>query len=182
MGRVWQAMYPETVALDKNGRRGAFDNYDSYFASPSAGVIGETFTDQRLGTKTFIIGVAEGTEAVAYPFETLTKMPVINDAIAGRQIAVVFDRENGAGVVYDRAVAGQVLTFAAGSRPNTLVDAETQTLWNAFSGLAMEGPLTGSVLSRVPSTRSFWFGWKDFYPNTRVYGEIPLTAVPPFQS
>ena len=37
----------------------------------------------------------------------------------------------------------------------------------------MSGPLAGKSLERLKSTRSFWFGWKDFYPATAVYGIDP---------
>jgi hypothetical protein len=37
----------------------------------------------------------------------------------------------------------------------------------------MSGPLAGSRLPRIKSTSAFWFGWKDFYPHTRVYGVDP---------
>jgi hypothetical protein len=30
--------------------------------------------------------------------------------------------------------------------------------------------LAGEQLEWVKSTASFWFGWKDWYPETRVYG------------
>ncbi|MBN1667050.1 MAG: hypothetical protein JW862_08170 [Anaerolineales bacterium] len=30
--------------------------------------------------------------------------------------------------------------------------------------------MAGEALERVKSTSSFWFGWKDWYPETRVYG------------
>jgi hypothetical protein len=35
---------------------------------------------------------------------------------------------------------------------------------------AIAGPLAGQQLQRLKSTIVFWFGWKDFYPETRVYG------------
>jgi hypothetical protein len=38
-------------------------------------------------------------------------------------------------------------------------------------GLSTEGSLAGTQLEPLKSTISFWFGWKDFYPETRVYGE-----------
>jgi hypothetical protein len=28
----------------------------------------------------------------------------------------------------------------------------------------------GETLTRIKSTSSFWFGWKDWFPNTAVYG------------
>jgi hypothetical protein len=35
---------------------------------------------------------------------------------------------------------------------------------------AIAGPLVGQQLQRLKSTIVFWFGWKDFYPETHVYG------------
>ena len=56
----WNGLHPDTVALDKNGRRGSGDAYDSYYASSRAGVIGRTNPDERLRTKEFVIGVELG--------------------------------------------------------------------------------------------------------------------------
>jgi hypothetical protein len=169
--REWKERNPNTIALDKAGRRGSRDVYDDYFASPRAGVIGETVVDDRLPTKANVIGVAGGGEAVAYPFGVLREQPVVNDVVGGQPLLVAFDVENLSGVVYDRTVDGQRLTFAGGPAAGTLTDAETGTTWNAFTGQATSGPLAGQRLGRVPSTRAFWFGWKDFYPDTRVYGD-----------
>ncbi len=165
----WKEMFPDTVALDKGGQRGDRDVYDSYFASPSAGVIGETFNDPRLDTKAFIIGVpgASG-NGIAYPFDVLESQPVINDTVDGQPLAVVFDPATDNGVVFSRVVEDQVLTFSLNAA-GALVDAETQSEWDVFTGIALAGPLAGNALDRVTSTRSFWFGWKDFYPNTAVY-------------
>ena len=165
----WQAQHPNTVALDKGGRRGGRDSYESYYDSGSAGVIGETFQDDRLYTKEFVVGVEVDGEAVAYPFSRLNEEPAVNDTIADRPVLVIFDKESAASGVYERVVNGQALTFTAVS-PQTLTDAETDTTWDAFSGTAVAGPLAGEQLTRRKSTVSFWFGWKDFYPETRVYG------------
>jgi hypothetical protein len=51
-----------------------------------------------------------------------------------------------------------------------VTDAETGSTWQGLIGLAIEGPLAGAQLERLKSTSSFWFGWKDWYPDTRVYG------------
>ena len=52
-----------------------------------------------------------------------------------------------------------------------LTDAETGSTWDGLAGRAVAGPLAGEQLEWVKSTASFWFGWKDWYPETRVYGE-----------
>jgi hypothetical protein len=166
----WKAMHPDTVALDKNGRRGSRDVYESYYASSQAGVIGETFIDTRLNTKQFVIGVTDGAAAAAYPFAVLNMEPVINDQVGERPILVVFNPDIGSGIVFDRRVGDQILTWTAGISSETMIDGETGTVWNLFTGDAVEGPLAGHSLERVSSTPSFWFGWKDFYPHTRIYG------------
>jgi hypothetical protein len=165
----WREMHPNTVALDKNGRRGSRDAYDGYYRSGRAGVIGEATRDDRLFTKEFVVGVELDGAAVAYPFSALNDQPVINDVVGERRIIIIFDTESAAGVVYDRVVDGRELTFDSTDSPAFITDVETGSRWEAFSGEAVDGPLAGQRLQRVKSTRSFWFGWKDFHPDTAVY-------------
>jgi hypothetical protein len=166
----WKNRYPNTVALVK-GHTGSRDPYDAYYESAAPGVIGEATRDDRLQTKQFVVGVALGDEAVAYPFSVLNREPVVNDVVGGRPLLVVFNAATGSGAVFERDVDGQTLTFSL-SDPQALVltDAETGSTWLGLTGLATDGPLTGVRLARPKSTTSFWFGWKDWYPDTRVYG------------
>ncbi len=99
----------------------------------------------------------------------LNEQPVVNDEVGGVPVLVVFDAANASGVVYDRRVRQQVLTFEV-VEGLTLRDKESGSLWDGEVGRALEGPLAGAQLQRVKSTSSFWFGWSDFYPQTRVYG------------
>jgi hypothetical protein len=164
----WKEMHPETLALRKNSRSSR-DPYQGYYASGSAGVIGETFIDDRLFSKEFVIGVALDEDAIAYPFRVLSAEPVVNDTVGDQDLLVVFDQERASGIVYDRQVGDQSLNFSPATE-GRIADSETGTLWDAFSGIAIEGPLSGESLKRIKSTVVFWFGWKDFYRDTLVYG------------
>lgn len=166
----WKALHPDTVALDKGFRRGSRDQYDGYYVSPSAGVIGETLNDERLYVKEFIVGVELPDEKVAYPFSALNEQPIINDMVGDTALVITFDEISTASSVFDRTVNGQVLTFAEGSEPNTIVDEETGSVWDLFSGTAVSGELEGEQLTPIKNTRSFWFGWKDWHPDTLVFG------------
>jgi hypothetical protein len=166
----WKEMYPETLALRK-GFRGGRDPYVGYYQSNSAGVIGETFRDDRLATKEFVIGVEIDGTAIAYPFRVLSSEQMVNDTVAGQDILVVFYRQNGTGVVYDRRVGDETLSFEISSEnPFTLRDLETGSTWTALTGQATSGKMAGSSLDRIKSTTIFWFGWKDFHTDTTVYG------------
>lgn len=166
----WKEMHPNTVALNKGFMRGSSDSYAGYYNAPNAGVIGETFQDDRLYTKEFVIGVEVGETAVAYPFSVLNDQPLINETVAGTPLVVIFDTDNGAGVIYDRRVDGQTLTFEATRNPLIFEDVETGSQWDGFNGVATDGPLAGQTLTRIKSTTVFWFGWKDFHPDTLLYG------------
>ena len=167
----WKEIHPDTVALDKNGRRGSRDYYQGYYNSPEAGVLGEVNRDDRLYTKEFIVGVElEDDTAVAYPFSILNDQPIVNDTVDGQNLLVVFDKETAASAVYDRLVDEQTLTFTFAADGKTLTDEETGSTWDPFSGRAIAGPLSGQTLKRLKSTRAFWFGWTDFHPDTILYG------------
>lgn len=164
----WKSQHPDTLAIRK-GFTGNSDPYTGYYTSSAAGVLGESVRDGRLYVKEFVIGVEKNGQAVAYPFSVLNDQPVVNDTVGETAVLVVFDAQTGSGVVFERTLDGQTLTFTH-SLEMVLVDEETGTAWDGLTGRAIDGPLTGQSLQRVKSTRSFWFGWKDFYPETRVYG------------
>jgi hypothetical protein len=86
-------------------------------------------------------------------------------------VVAAFGTDGVTGVVYDRRLDDRELLFDAHSTDSlAMVDRETGSVWNRFSGEAVSGPLRGSTLRRMPATNSFWFGWHDFYPQTTVYG------------
>jgi hypothetical protein len=166
----WKARHPDTLALVK-GYSGGSDPYDAYYETDQAGVLGEERYDDRLWVKQYVVGVALGDEAVAYPWSGLSLEPVVNDVLNGTPLLVVFGEDARTGVVFERELNGQILSFSPGD-PDVLMltDAETGSTWDGLAGRAVAGPLAGEHLERVKSTASFWFGWKDWYPETRVYG------------
>lgn len=164
----WVERHPNTLAL-KKGFSGRRDPYQSYYQSGQAGAIGERVDDDRLYVKQAVIGVERNGEAMAFPFTTLNDEPVVNAEVGGRPVLIVFDPDTASGVVFDRRVGERTLTFER-LDGLTLEDEQTGTRWNGLTGEALEGAMAGTSLSRVKSTSAFWFGWKDWFPETEVYG------------
>ena len=171
---LWREAHPDTLVLDKRGRY-LSDQYQSYYSSGSAGVIGESLSDGRLDQKELVVGVSSGGSTKAYPLNVLRAQPVVNDSLAGEDIIVFLHRGTDTALVYKRRVDGQTLTFGIGQEgaglQASLVDRETGSTWSALTGTATDGPLRGSVLQRAQSHLSFWFAWKDWNPETEVYRE-----------
>lgn len=170
----WKSQYPETKALVTNGA-GRYDSYTSYYNSGQTGVLGETLQDDRLYVKELVSGIVINDLPVAYPHSILEKELAVNDTIDDLELTVWFDPRTGTARLYNRTVATdspdeQTLTFIATDSEIEFMDEETGSTWLLLNGKAIDGPLKGATLTAIPSTNSFWFGWKDWYPDTEVYG------------
>jgi len=128
-----------------------------------------------------VITVDRPGDAVAYPYDTLQQVGVVNDAVGGLELAVFWapgtasaldavsvagGREVGSVGVFERELDGQLLTFTLSE--GQIVDSETGSTWNGL-GQAIAGPLVGRTLTPVVAINHFWFSWAAFRPDTRVY-------------
>jgi hypothetical protein len=171
----WKALHPDTLALETS--EAVRDPYEGYYEAPRAGVIGESRRDQRLPLKAMVTGAVVGDQPVVWPWDAIAAADgVVNDTVSGEPLLLVHDEAVRTTVVWRREVDGRPLTFApdpehgdASGLQRLIVDAETGTRWRAWTGTAIEGELAGAQLEQLPATSVFWFGWKDFYPETLIY-------------
>ncbi|MBI5291348.1 MAG: DUF3179 domain-containing protein [Chloroflexi bacterium] len=120
-------------------------------------------------------------EAVAYPYEVLQKVNVVNDTVGGIDVVVMWaagtasaldtgtvggGRDVGAANAFARELDGQTLTFAFNG--SQIVDNEAGSKWNVL-GYALNGRLAGKQLTPVVAVNHFWFSWAAFKPETRIY-------------
>jgi len=120
-------------------------------------------------------------EAVAYPYETLQEVQVINDTVGGQPIVVFWaagtasaldaasvaaGKDVGSANAYSRLLNGQMLhfTWAKGQ----FVDQESGSQWDLL-GRALSGAMAGQRLEPVVAINHFWFSWAAFKPETRIY-------------
>jgi hypothetical protein len=171
----WKELHPDTLVLNK-GRGYQSDGYEFYYESGSAGVIGETRSDDRLDKKEFVLGLLINDEAKAYAFGDLNEHPVVNDSFAGTDLVVTFDPESATGGTFSPNVDGRTLIFRPAdsseygeSSSPLMVDDETGSLWLMLTGEAIEGELKGTELEQIPSNYAFWFAWNDWHPATQLF-------------
>jgi len=143
---AWQAEHPETLVLSLPGYRGRQFNSD------------------------FVIGIALGEHAKAYPFRITSKEAVVNDRIGDFPVVVLADAETKAIHSFLRTVRDENLVFTL--QEGKLVDLQTGSFWDATRGIAVDGPLRGEVLQKVPYITSYDWAWEDFYPHTEFFQGI----------
>ena len=121
-----------------------------------------------------VFGISVNGEARAYPKRILAWHELALDRLGGEELTIVYCTLCGTVIPYDSVVGGRLRTFGTSGllyRSNKLMfDAETRSLWSAFDGTPVVGPLVGSglrlsVRSVVTTT---WGEWKAQHPDSTV--------------
>jgi hypothetical protein len=122
-----------------------------------------------------------GGDAVAYPYELLQNVHLINDQVGGVEIIVFWQsgttsaldagtiasgRDVGSAGIFKRISGDQTLTFTL--QDGRFVDDQTGSEWNIL-GEAVSGSLAGQKLEPLAAINHFWFSWAAFKPETRIY-------------
>ena len=177
--------FPEGLVLS---RETGIYPVSTYEVAPYAGYDregGEPFlfggeVDPRLLPLERVLTIEIAGEAIAYPFSNLSRTPVINDVVGGRDVAVFYTGETlspfagtaaapkrsvGSTGVFDPVADGLSLTFTASE--GVIIDEQTGSAWSIL-GEALTGPLAGTKLEPIVHGNHFWFAWAAFRPDTAV--------------
>jgi hypothetical protein len=106
--------------------------------------------------------------------EALERQQVIIDRVGGQTVAVMLGDDGKSVRAFSPEVDGKFVELFAvpGSVPLRLRDGTSGSSWD-FSGLALDGPLAGKRLTPVGVLKDYWFNWKNYHPNGRLYNLGP---------
>jgi len=141
---AWRAEHPDTLALDAPGGPSSFDLGD------------------------FLLVVDFGAEARGYPVRDLRDAGVVNDVVAGVEIAVAIDpAEPDRWKVYSRRIGDAIVELTV--EGDVLWDAATGTAFDPARGFARGGDLDGELLAQLPGFTSFPGDFDTFWPDGTVW-------------
>ncbi len=176
--------YPEGEVLSRetgHSRRYGINPYSGYDSGEPFLYSGEI--DPRLPSTARVLAGYVGSVPIAYAFDDLQRLGVIND-IQDNQAIVAFwqdgavsaldrseidaSRSIGTAALYRRELAdGTLLTFEV-DEDGTITDTQTASTWNTF-GRATSGALVDTQLRQIIAGQHFWFAWQAFAPATALY-------------
>ncbi|HEX9710127.1 MAG TPA: DUF3179 domain-containing (seleno)protein [Candidatus Thermoplasmatota archaeon] len=118
-----------------------------------------------------VFGVTAGGRARAYPWWVAKNFHVVDDVVGGVPLALAFCEQCTGAAAFRRTLDGRTLVFeVAGVYNGTIIlrDRQTRSLWAPFSGRALEGPLGGRKLERLPLSLMRWDEWTARHPRGEV--------------
>jgi hypothetical protein len=105
-----------------------------------------------------------GSQAAAYPISELREVGIINDVVAGIEIAVVIDPDNEERwAVFSRRLDDTVVELTLSAEG--LVDVASGTVFDAFVGVGRSGALADQNLDKLPAFTIFPNHYGKFYPS-----------------
>ncbi|MEW6239709.1 MAG: DUF3179 domain-containing protein [Chloroflexota bacterium] len=180
----FKAQHPDGKVLSRDtgfsrdyGRNPYF-GYDDINQTP---FLFDGATPDQLPPMARVLTVDLNGKAVAYPYDVLEEVNVVNDTVDAQPVVIFWaegtasaldarnipeGREVGSAVAYSRLLEDQVLDFEF--KDGMIFDKQTGSQWNIF-GIAVSGELKGRQLTPVVSINHFWFSWAAFRPDTRIY-------------
>jgi hypothetical protein len=168
---IWRGEKPQTRVLRPDARFASQyvpDDWEKGLARLP--VVTKIDPADTLKARDLVIGIDIDGRAKAYPFELLAKQHLIIDMIGSEPIAIVLGDDGRSVRAFRRKVGERTLELFAKpqTKPLQLIDAETATVWD-FSGRAASGGLVGTQLSKITALKDYWFDWKTYHPQTKVY-------------
>ncbi len=103
-----------------------------------------------------------GKQVKTWRLDELAARPVRNEEIDSQPILVAYDTKSFTARVFSRRLPSRLLTFQmSGDR---LLDLETKSIWDSYSGQALSGPLAGTQLTVLHSRTGYRNDWRKFRP------------------
>ncbi len=169
--------------------RNPYTGYDDVEQSPF--LYDGPETPDALPPMARVVTIELNDEAVAYPFDLLQDVRVVNDTVGDVPVVVLWAPgtasaldagsvaggvDVGAATTYSRELDGKTLTFAVDG--DRIIDEQIGTKWDVL-GNGTSGSLAGQQLEPVVSINHFWFSWAAFKPETRIYTGAEAKAAAP---
>ncbi len=147
-------------------------------------------TETRLELREPVLTYApDGLPARAYPIRYLMWHEIVNDTVAGQPIAVTFCPLCNTGMIFDRRLGGQTLSFGVSGllRDSNMImyDRETESWWQQALGEGIVGRHAGDRLTQQIAWMESWEAFRAAHPDglvmdepdwRRAYGQNPYVS------
>jgi hypothetical protein len=161
---AWVDANPGTYVLEKQVL--SQSAYSDYEKDPrKMGIHGRRLARSQLPGKAKVVGFRLNEQPFAIPLDHLEKNSIIQIVPAAIPILIYTDGSGMGVTVWDRKMDGRVLQFDIPSETAHLASTLNDLTFDLIAGRSLDNSLQ---LERIHSTLAYWFGWHNFYPETKI--------------
>jgi Protein of unknown function (DUF3179) len=132
-------------------------------------------TEPGLVARDLMLGAHTGGAARAFPYEAVKREKLILDRVGTEPVLLVLGLDNESVRAFSRTLPGGrgiADFYRITEQTGFMVDTISGSHWN-FRGCATEGPMKGACLNPIEVIKDYWFDWREYNPETTVFG-IPV--------
>ena len=174
-GSIWTQPFGEALVGPREGQTvelltSQFTTWGAWRdANPNTLALNEPSGPSGFNLREFWLVVDFSDEAKAYPVTSVQNEGVINDVVAGVEIAVYSDPEfPDRWTVFSRRFGDGIVELEI-SPEGVLRDRSSGTTFDPVRGVALDGPFVGTPLGRLPAITSFPGDYETFWPDGEVW-------------
>ncbi|MEZ5780028.1 MAG: DUF3179 domain-containing protein [Paracoccaceae bacterium] len=189
----WRAEWPATdfakSAVDLNEILSGGPPKDGIPALDAPRMIAVSSENRLADAEPVMVLELEGARPRAWPIRYLTWHEIVNDEVDGVPIAVTFCPLCNAGIIFDRRLDGELLSFGVSGKLRhsdmIMYDRQTESWWQQALGEGIVGRMTGKRLTQLPGWMESWGAYRARNPDglvmdqpdwPRSYGRNPYVG------
>ncbi len=130
------------------------------------------FPEHGLKPRDVMLGIQAFGASRAFPYERAVQEKLVSDRVGTQPVLLLTAKDNESVRAFRNRVQGTEAAsdfYRIADGDTLMMDAQTGSRWN-FQGCAVEGKLKGYCLERIPMLKDYWFDWRNYNPQTTVYG------------
>ena len=159
-------LLPESLETYRDARQDGGPGPDGIPSIDEPEFIAAGAADLALGDR--VIGLYHEGEARAYPQNILVWHEIVNDTIAGDNLAITYCPLTGTALGFDRGGAELGVSGKLLNSNLVMYDRETDSEYPQILGAGIDGPLAGEGLEEVRVFWTTWGKWQERHPDTEA--------------
>ena len=130
-----------------------------------------SFAQPGIGARDLMLGVAAFGAARAFPYQAVTAAKLVRDHVGAETVVVAVGPDGQSVRVFREPSGTEFYRLDSG----LMMDGATGSKWD-FQGCAVEGSAKGKCLERVEAVKDYWFDWRNYHPETTVWGKAGVRS------
>jgi hypothetical protein len=132
------------------------------------------FPEHGLKARDLMLGIQAFGASRAFLYDRVAQEKLVKDHVGSEPVLLVMGRDEQSVRAFRNRIAGvdgAADFYRISGQPGgaLLMDAATGSQWN-FQGCAISGKAKGACLEPIPMLKDYWFDWRNYNPQTTVYG------------
>jgi hypothetical protein len=170
--KLWKSEEPDgTVLQDVPELADGYARLDWDVRMARAPVV-ISFAQAGIKDRDVMLGISAFGASRAFPYAALLEQKLIQDYVGSEPVVLILGPDGRSARAFRRRLpkgSGDPQFYRIGEGAGLFMDAATGSRWD-FHGCAVEGQFKGGCLEQVYTMKDYWFDWRNYHPDTTVYG------------